>query len=157
MNILIVDDHGVIHRGLTRILDDEFAGSSFGEARDSQSALDLLSREPWDVVILDIDLPGRGGLDLLKVIRAERPKLPIIMFSMHSEEQFAVRSLKAGASGYVAKTALRNYWWKRFGRWSGEEGTSVRHLRRNWHPTFTAIHLGRRTRRCRIGSLKYCA
>jgi two-component system invasion response regulator UvrY len=103
MKILIVDDHAVIHQGLKRILDDEFQGATFGEARHSQGALDLVSRERWDLIILDIDLPGRGGLDVLKQMRAEHPKLPVLMFSMHSEEQFAVRALKAGASGYVAK------------------------------------------------------
>ena len=103
MKILIVDDHAVIHQGLRRILDDEFQGATFGEARHSKEALDLVSRERWDLVILDVDLPGRGGLDVLKQMRAEHPKLPVLMFSMHSEEQFAVRALKAGASGYVAK------------------------------------------------------
>jgi two-component system, NarL family, invasion response regulator UvrY len=103
MKILIVDDHAVIHQGLKRILDDEFEGATFGEARHSQEALDLMSRERWDLVILDVDLPGRGGLDVLKQVRAEHPKLPVLIFSMHSEEQFAVRALKAGASGYVAK------------------------------------------------------
>ena len=103
MKILIVDDHAVIHQGLKRILDDEFQGATFGEARHSQEALDLVSRERWDLVILDVDLPGRGGLDVLKQVRAEHPKLPVLIFSMHSEEQFAVRALKAGASGYVAK------------------------------------------------------
>ena len=103
MKILIVDDHAVIHQGLKRILDDEFQGATFGEARHSQEALDLVSRERWDLVILDVDLPGRGGLDVLKQMRAEHPKLPVLMFSMHSEEQFAIRALKAGASGYVAK------------------------------------------------------
>ena len=103
MKILIVDDHAVIYQGLKRILDDEFEGATFGEARHSQEALDLVSRERWDLVILDVDLPGRGGLDVLKQMRAEHPKLPVLMFSMHSEEQFAVRALKAGASGYVAK------------------------------------------------------
>jgi two-component system invasion response regulator UvrY len=103
MKILIVDDHAVIHQGLRRILDDEFPRATFGEARHSKEALDLVSRERWDLVILDVDLPGRGGLDVLKQMRAEHPKLPVLMFSMHSEEQFAVRALKAGASGYVAK------------------------------------------------------
>jgi two-component system, NarL family, invasion response regulator UvrY len=103
MKILIVDDHAVIHQGLKRILDDEFQGATFGKARHSQEVLDLVSRERWDLVILDVDLPGRGGLDVLKQLRAEHPKLPVLMFSMHSEEQFAVRALKAGASGYVAK------------------------------------------------------
>jgi DNA-binding NarL/FixJ family response regulator len=103
MKILIVDDHLVIHQGLRRILDDEFQGAIFGFARHSREALDLVSRERWDLVILDVDLPGLGGLDVLKQMRTEHPKLPVLMFSMHSEEQFAVRALKAGASGYVAK------------------------------------------------------
>ena len=71
MKILIVDDHAVIHQGLKRILDDEFEGATFGEARHSQEALDLVSRERWDLVILDVDLPGRGGLDVLKQMRTE--------------------------------------------------------------------------------------
>jgi DNA-binding NarL/FixJ family response regulator len=103
MNILIVDDHAVIHQGLRRILEEAFEGATFGDARDSQQALDVVGREHWDVVILDVELPGRGGLEVLKRIRAERPKLPVIIFSMHSEEQFAVRAFRAGASGYLAK------------------------------------------------------
>jgi len=103
MKILLVDDHVVIHHGLERILSDEFAGATFGKALHGQEALDLVSRERWDVVVLDVDLPGRGGLDVLRMIRAAQPKLPVIMFSIHSEEQFAVRSLKAGASGYITK------------------------------------------------------
>jgi DNA-binding NarL/FixJ family response regulator len=103
MKILLVDDHAVIHQGLKRILNDEFQEATFGEARHPQEALDRVSHERWDLVLLDVDLPGRGGLDVLKQMRAEHPKLPILMFSMHSEEQFAVRALKAGASGYVTK------------------------------------------------------
>jgi DNA-binding NarL/FixJ family response regulator len=102
MKILIVDDHAVIHQGLRRILGDEFADSTFGEARHTQQALQLLN-ERWDLVILDIDLPGRSGLDLLPQLRSEHPKLPVVVFSMHAEEQYAVRALKVGASAYVAK------------------------------------------------------
>ena len=103
MKILIVDDHAVIHHGLQRMLEDEFPGASFGDARNSQQAFDLVCQECWDVAILDIELPGRGGLELLKQIHMECPKLPVIVFSMHSEEQFAVRAFKAGASGYLEK------------------------------------------------------
>ena len=103
MKILIVDDHAVMLHGLKRILGDEFQGSTFGEAHDFQQALNLVRQERWNVVILDIDLPGRSGLDVLKQIRAEHLSSPIIVFSMYPEEQFAVRALKAGASGYVAK------------------------------------------------------
>jgi DNA-binding NarL/FixJ family response regulator len=103
MNILIVDDHAVIHQGLRRILEDAFKGVTFGDARDSQQALDLIGRGQWNVVILDVELPGRGGLDVLRHIRVDHPKVPVIIFSMHSEEQFAVRAFKAGASAYLAK------------------------------------------------------
>jgi len=103
MKILIVDDHAVVHHGLRRMLDDELEGSTFGDARDSQQAIDLVRRESWDIVILDISLPGRGGLEVLKQIHAELPRLPVIIFSMHPEEQFAIRALKAGASGYLVK------------------------------------------------------
>jgi DNA-binding NarL/FixJ family response regulator len=103
MKILIVDDHAVIHQGLRRILEDEFPGSTFGDARNSQQALDLMRGECWNVVILDIGLPGRVGLEVLKDIHAEHPNLPVIVFSMYSEEQYAVRAFKAGASGYLAK------------------------------------------------------
>lgn len=103
MKILIVDDHAVVHHGLRRILDDELEGTIFGDARNSQQAIDFVHREHWDVVILDIGIPGRGGLEVLKQIRVDFPKLPVIIFSMHPEEQFATRALKAGASGYLVK------------------------------------------------------
>jgi len=103
MKVLIVDDHAVIHQGLRRILEDEFPGSTFGDARNSQQALDLMRGGCWNVVILDIGLPGRVGLEVLKDIHAEHPNLPVIVFSMYSEEQYAVRAFKAGASGYLAK------------------------------------------------------
>lgn len=103
MKILIVDDHAVIHEGLQRIFTDRFKGVVFGDARNPQQALDLTGTEPWDVVILDIGLPGRGGLDLLRTIHAQFPKLPVVVFSMHSEGQFAVQAFKEGASGYITK------------------------------------------------------
>ena len=103
MKILIIDDHAVILHGLKRILGDEFAGATFGEAHDFQHATDLLRQERWNVVILDIDLPGRSGLDVLRQIKSEHLSSSVIVFSMYPEEQFAVRALKAGASGYVAK------------------------------------------------------
>jgi DNA-binding NarL/FixJ family response regulator len=103
MKILIADDHAVIHHGLRRILSDAFAGMVFGEALHSQQALDLAGRESWDLMLLDIDIPIRGGLEVLRHIHISYPKLPVLMFSMYSEEQFAIRSLKAGASGYLVK------------------------------------------------------
>ncbi len=103
MKILIVDDHAVIYLGLTRIFHDEFERPTVLPARNSQEALTALNFGRWDLMILDIDLPGRGGLDLLRQVKVEHPQMPVIIFSMHPEEQFAIRALKGGASGYVAK------------------------------------------------------
>ena len=103
MKLLVVDDHAVVHHGLKSMLGLEFEGLTFAGATHSQEALDRVSQEDWDVVILDIELPGPGGLEVLRQIKLTRPKLPVIIFSMHSEEQFALRSLKAGASAYIAK------------------------------------------------------
>jgi two-component system, NarL family, invasion response regulator UvrY len=103
MRILIADDHAVVRRGLKQILAEAFGRSVFGEATNSQEALERVWKEPWDIVILDLTMPGRSGLDVLKEIKRERPKLPVIILSMHPEDQFAVRLLKAGASGYMTK------------------------------------------------------
>jgi two-component system invasion response regulator UvrY len=103
MRILIADDHAVVRRGLRQILAEAFKRAVFGEAANSQEALDRVWKEPWDIVILDLTMPGRSGLDVLKEIKRARPKLPVLMLSMHPEDQFAVRLLKAGASGYMTK------------------------------------------------------
>src|SRR5262249_39434718 len=103
MKILIVDDHTVVREGLKLILRDHFKTAVFGEARNATEALDSVWKEKWDVVVLDITMPGRSGLEVLKEIRHSRPKLPVLILSMHPEDQFAVRLLKAGAAGYLTK------------------------------------------------------
>jgi DNA-binding NarL/FixJ family response regulator len=103
MRILIADDHAVVRHGLKQILADDFPKAEYGEARNGQDALNRVWKERWDVVILDITMPGRGGLEILKEIKKARPKLPVLVLSMHPEDQFAVRVLKAGASGYMTK------------------------------------------------------
>jgi two-component system invasion response regulator UvrY len=103
MKILLADDHTVVRHGLKQILADEFKRATFGEARNTQEALDLVSKENWDIVILDITMPGRSGLEVLREIKRSKPKLPILVLSMHPENQFAVRVLKRGASGYMTK------------------------------------------------------
>jgi DNA-binding NarL/FixJ family response regulator len=103
MRILIADDHAVVRRGLRQVLAEAFKKAVFGEAANSQEALERVWKEPWDVVILDLTMPGRSGLDVLKEIKRARPKLPVLILSMHPEDQFAVRLLKAGASGYMTK------------------------------------------------------
>jgi DNA-binding NarL/FixJ family response regulator len=103
MRILIVDDHAIVRRGLRELLSDEFHGAAFGEASDAQQALEQLRKKEWDVALLDIALPGKSGLDLLKELKSEWPKLPVLILSAHPEDQFAVRALKAGAGGYMTK------------------------------------------------------
>src|SRR5213594_2195168 len=103
MKILLTDDHAVVRHGLKQILADEFKRATFGEARNAQEALDLVWKENWDVVVLDITMPGRSGLEVLREIKKSRPKLPVLVLSMHPENQFAVRVLKSGASGYMTK------------------------------------------------------
>ena len=99
--ILIADDHAVVRRGLKQILADEFRKADFGEASNAREALDRIRKENWDTVVLT--MPGLGGLEALKEIKEARPKLPVLVLSMHLEDQFAVRVLKSGASGYMTK------------------------------------------------------
>lgn len=103
MRILIADDHAVVRQGLKQILAAEFKQAVFGEAGTGQHALDLAWAESWDVFVLDITMPGQSGLDVLKAIKKTRPKLPVLILSMHPEDQFAVRLLKIGAAGYMTK------------------------------------------------------
>ncbi len=103
IRILIVDDHAIVRHGLRSLLSDEFRGAVFGEAPDARQALDQLRKKEWDVALLDMTLPGKSGLDLLKELRAEWPRLPVLVLSGHPEDQFAVRVLKAGAGGYMTK------------------------------------------------------
>jgi two-component system invasion response regulator UvrY len=100
---LIADDHAVVRQGLKQILGDTPEMVVAGEATNGQEVLDKIRAETWDVVVLDISLPDRSGLDILKQLRSERPKLPVLVLSMHSEDQYAMRVLKAGASGYLTK------------------------------------------------------
>jgi two-component system invasion response regulator UvrY len=103
MKILLADDHAVVRHGLKQILTDAFKRATYGEARNAQEALDLIWKQDWDVVVLDITMPGRSGLDVLREIKKFKPKLPVLVLSMHPENQFAVRVLKSGASGYMTK------------------------------------------------------
>lgn len=99
--ILIVDDHEVVRAGVMRILDP--AGVVFGEASDIPSALQMVRDENWDVAVLDISLGDRNGLDLVKELKQIQPTLPVLVLSMHSEEQYVRRAFLAGAAGYITK------------------------------------------------------
>lgn len=104
-SILIADDHSAIRIGVKQICANEFPGMRFGEAVNYTEVFQQIKSAQWDILILDVDLPGRNGLDILKQIKAEKMKIPVLMFSFHSEEQIAVRALKLGAAGYLSKDA----------------------------------------------------
>jgi DNA-binding NarL/FixJ family response regulator len=103
VEVLVVDDHAIIRDGLKKILADTDDLVVAGEAANGNAALEKVSERDWGLVILDISMPGRNGLELIKLIKAERPRLPILIFSMHHEEQYAVRAIRAGAAGYLSK------------------------------------------------------
>lgn len=106
MRILIADDHAVVRRGLRETLGEAFSRVTFGEAKTAQETLDSVGRQDWDVVILDISMPGKSGLDILDDLHRLRPKLPVLLLSMHPEKQFARRALKSGAAGYLTKESV---------------------------------------------------
>ncbi len=101
--ILLADDHAVLREGLKGILAKAIPGAEFGEAGDGAEVMALVTRETWDAVILDLTLPGRSGLDVLKEIKRLFPALPVLILTMHPEKEYAVRAFRAGAAGYVLK------------------------------------------------------
>lgn len=107
LRVLVVDDHEVVRSGIRGIFTEFSVLAKVGEARTAQEALDQVHRQNWDVVVLDISLEGRSGLDVLKEIRALRPKLPVLILSAHREEQYALQAFKAGATGYITKGSTR--------------------------------------------------
>jgi|SRR5581483_8242218 len=106
IKILIADDHPIVRSGLKEIVTKERDIVVGGEARDGQELLDLVRKQHWDVVVLDISMPGRSGLDVLIQLKREYPRLPVLILSVQSEEQYAVRALKSGASGYLTKQSV---------------------------------------------------
>lgn len=105
MKFLIADDHAIVRKGLVEMLLQEFPFSQVIEVSNGIEALEEIHKQIWDVILLDISMPGRNGIETLKQIRTSGIKAPILMFSMHSEEQYALRVLKAGASGFLNKVS----------------------------------------------------
>jgi DNA-binding NarL/FixJ family response regulator len=103
LRILIVDDHTIVREGLRRVLAEHFPNAILGEARNAQECLTCVSQDPWTVILLDLSMPGQSGLDALKQIQSLRPETKVLVLTMHPEDQYAVRVLKAGASGYLTK------------------------------------------------------
>ena len=106
-NILIVDDHEVVRDGVKRLFDEQPLKVNFGEASAAPEAVKLVREQNWDVVVLDLSLGGRNGLEVLKELKELRPCLAVLVLSMHSEEQYARRAFKAGAAGYITKDSPR--------------------------------------------------
>jgi DNA-binding NarL/FixJ family response regulator len=103
INVVVVDDHAVVREGLKRIISANPGMAVTGEAGDGHDAMRVVKTTPCDVVLLDITMPNRNGLDVLKQLHAESPRLPVLVLSMHAEDQYAIRVLRAGAAGYLTK------------------------------------------------------
>lgn len=105
LRILTIDDHEVVRAGIKGIFTSD--AEEFGEARSGAEALKLVREHDWDIAVLDISLGGRSGLEVLKEIKQLKPRLPVLMLSMHAEAQYAIRAFKGGAAGYVSKDSSR--------------------------------------------------
>lgn len=103
LRILIADDHTVVRKGLRQILLEEFPSAEIAESADAATLFLKVLREEWDVIITDISMPDKSGLEVLQQIRRDHPRLPVLILSAHSEDQYAIRALKAGANGYLCK------------------------------------------------------
>jgi two-component system invasion response regulator UvrY len=108
IRILIADDHAIVRKGLKQLLLEEFSSVFIEEAGDTETVVKKVIAKEWDVVICDLNMPGRSGLDALKQIKQTSPKLPVLIMSMYPEDQYALRVLKAGASGYLNKDAIHD-------------------------------------------------
>ncbi|HEY3250795.1 MAG TPA: response regulator transcription factor [Ignavibacteria bacterium] len=106
MNILIVDDHAVVRKGIKQILSEEAEVTTLGEASNSEELFSQLYEKNWDIVILDITLPGKNGLDILIELKRRKPDIKVLILTMHPEEEIAIRALKTGASGYLNKDSV---------------------------------------------------
>jgi DNA-binding NarL/FixJ family response regulator len=101
--IVIADDHAIVREGLKRIVGDAAGFEVAGEAADGTEVMQRVREQDFDVLVLDLSMPGRSGMELIKLVKAEKPKLRILVLSMHQESQYAVRAIKSGASGYLTK------------------------------------------------------
>lgn len=108
IRVLIADDHAIVRRGLKQLLLEQYPTASIGETGDAGDLIAKVMSQEWDVVICDINMPGRSGLDALQQIKELSPKLPVLVMSMYPEDQYALRVLKAGASGYLGKETIHD-------------------------------------------------
>ena len=108
LKILIADDHAVVRKGLKQILLEEYPSAQIGEVADAESLLSEILKDDWNIVITDMNMPGRSGLDALTQIKQMAPQMPVLIMSMYPEDQYALRVLKAGASGYLGKDNIHD-------------------------------------------------
>ena len=108
IKILIADDHPIVRAGFKQVISDTPDMLVADEAGNGQEVLNLIGKKDYDLVLLDISMPGRSGLEILKDLKSEKPKLPVLILSIYPEEQYAVRALRAGASGYMTKASAAN-------------------------------------------------
>lgn len=106
LRILIADDHAIVRKGLKQLILEEYLTAVIGEVGDVESLIKLVLKEEWDIIISDISMPGRSGLEALQQIKIIKPAIPVLIMSMHPEDQYALRVFKAGASGYLSKDAV---------------------------------------------------
>jgi DNA-binding NarL/FixJ family response regulator len=103
LRILLADDHEIVRKGLMKVLAEAFQPIEVDEAGNGQEAVSKVLKKKYDLVVLDVKMPGKSGLDALKEIKQDQPKLPVVILSMHPEDQLAIRAMRAGASGYLTK------------------------------------------------------
>ena len=103
IRILVADDHTIVREGLRQIIQKNSDLTVAGEAANGNDVLRMVREQEWDVLVTDMSMPGRNGIELIKLVKEARPKLPVLVLSMYGEEQYAVRAIRAGASGYLNK------------------------------------------------------
>ena len=108
IRILIADDHAIVRKGLKQLLLEQYPTAEIGETSDAEDLISKVMKKDWDVVICDMSMPGRSGLEALQQIREIAPRLPVLIMSMYPEDQYAIRVLKAGASGYLGKETIHD-------------------------------------------------
>jgi DNA-binding NarL/FixJ family response regulator len=108
LNILIADDHAVVRKGLKQILLEEYPSANIGEVADAETLVAQVMNNGWDIVICDMNMPGRSGLDALSQLKQVAPNIPVLIMSMYPEDQYALRVLKAGAAGYLGKDSIHD-------------------------------------------------
>jgi len=108
LRILLADDHAIVRKGLRQLILDEYPSAHIGEVSDVENLITQVMKAEWDVVVCDISMPGRSGVEALQQIKHIKPEIPVLIMSMHSEDQYALRVMKAGASGYLSKETVHN-------------------------------------------------